>query len=109
MAFRICCTISYRKCSTSSRSAEQSFRQKKNRAAEPGFPLKPLAVGLLHDHLRADFGTVIEIDDVLIQEANAARGHGLPDRPPFRRAMQTVARIAAFVEKIERTGAKRIG
>src|SRR3569623_2165611 len=59
---------------------------------------------LVDDHQRAYLLAVVEIDDVLIGEADAARRHGLADRPRLRRSVQPVQRRA----DIERAGAERI-
>src|SRR3954467_11112921 len=99
----------------SSRSPDQSFRRQrkiKNRAARPGFFMLDVLVAetvpLSDDDLRADFGAVIKIDDVLVHEPDAARRHRLADREPFRRAMQAVARIATLIEQIHGTRAERV-
>src|SRR5690606_19445514 len=51
----------------------------------------------------------VEVDDVLVDEPHAARRHRLADRPPFRRAVDAVAGVAAVLVDIERAGAERVG
>src|SRR6185312_8626503 len=54
------------------------------------------------------FGPVVEIDDVLVHQPDAAGRDVVADRVPLGRAVQPVTGIAALVEQIERTGAERV-
>src|SRR5690606_37521180 len=52
--------------------------------------------------------TVIEVDDILVDEPHAAGRHRLPDRPPFRGTVDAVAGVLAVLEQIQRPRAKRV-
>ena len=51
----------------------------------------------------------VEVDDVLVDQAHAARRHRLADAPPFGRAMDAVAGVLAVLVDVERARAERIG
>src|SRR5262249_62216947 len=59
---------------------------------------------LLHDHRRAHPHALVEVDDIVIGEPEAARRHRLPDRLGLVRAVDAVERGA----EIERARAERI-
>src|SRR5690606_2950892 len=79
----------------------------------PGFSASATSVlprrfaSLFDDDLRPDLDAVVKVDDVLVDEADAARRHRPADRVPFRRTVQAVAGVAALVEQVERAGAER--
>jgi NAD(P)-dependent dehydrogenase (short-subunit alcohol dehydrogenase family) len=57
--------------------------------------------GVSHDNdLRAFRDSVIEINHVLIQHADAAGRYGLPDAPWFRRPVNPIERVPAIFEEI---------
>src|ERR1700759_202093 len=59
---------------------------------------------LAHHHLGADGNPVEQVDDVRIDEAEAARGHRLADGLRLVGAVDAIPRLA----EIERAGAERI-
>src|SRR5579862_7607076 len=60
---------------------------------EPAFPDRAPSVLLVDDDQRADLHAVVEVDDVVIGEPDAARRYGLPDRPRLRRSVDAVKRV----------------
>src|SRR5690606_3198512 len=61
-----------------------------------------------HNHAGADRHAGIEIEDVLIHQAHAARGDVGADRIGLGRAVQTIEGVGAVLIEIERTRTERI-
>ena len=68
-----------------------------------------LAVARQHDHLRPVRHAGIKVDDVLIDEPDAARRGVVPDRFPFRRAVDAIAIVAPVGPEVKRARAERVG
>src|SRR5690242_16186853 len=67
------------------------------------------AASPLHDrHMRADRNAIVEIDDVLVEQADAARRHRMPDALRLVGAVQAEIGVVAVAIEIERAGAERI-
>src|SRR5215218_6415242 len=62
----------------------------------------------LDEHRRPDRYPVIEVNHVLVQHADAARGGGLPDLPGLVGAVDAEEDIAAALVEVERARAERI-
>ena len=56
----------------------------------------------LDEHRRPDRHAVIEVNHVLVQHADAARGGGLPDLPGLVGAVDAEEDIAAALVEVER-------
>src|SRR5690606_31391033 len=61
-----------------------------------------------HDHLGAERHAVVEVDDVLVEEPDAAARYGAPDAARVRRAVQAIERLLLALVKIERACPERI-
>src|SRR5512135_694866 len=66
------------------------------------------ASALHYRHMGADRHAVVEIDDVLIEQADAAARDGLADSLRLGGAVQTEQRVMVVAVKIERARPKRI-
>ena len=62
-------------------------------------------LALHHRHMRADRDVVVEIDDVLIEQANAAARDGVTDALWLVGAMHAKISVAAVTVEMERAGA----
>ena len=63
----------------------------------------------LHDrHMRADRDAVVEINDVLVEQANAAAGNGLADGFRLGGAVQPEKGVVTVAVEIKGAGAERI-
>ena len=62
-----------------------------------------------HDHLRSRRHAVVEIDNVLVDQADAAGRDVGADQPGLDRAVQAEVGVGAAAVEIERAGAERVG
>src|SRR5438105_11684198 len=58
----------------------------------------------MHDDQGTHIDPIVEVDDVVVDEAYATGGHGLPDCPGLRRAVEAIEGTA----HIERARAQRV-
>src|SRR6476660_6541468 len=61
-----------------------------------------------HDDFRAERHARIEIDDVLVHHADAARRNSLADTVGLGGAVDAITCVLSVLEQIERAGAERI-
>ncbi len=90
------------------RLSRRKRRNGRKSSRTPGSPQATSSSSLNDRHMGADRHAVVEIDDVLIEQADAARGDGLADGLRLGGAVQAEERVVAVAIKIERAGAKRI-
>src|SRR6218665_194319 len=65
-----------------------------------------MPLGLPHHDGRSRGHALVEVDDVLVEQAHAARRHRLPDRTLVRVAVQAIERVLPILEDIEGAGAR---
>src|SRR6202453_609358 len=63
---------------------------------------------LNHDDLRSNRGAIVELDDVVVEQANAAAGNLLADRLRFDRAMKAEVGVLIAAVEVKRARAERI-
>src|SRR5436189_6352584 len=61
-----------------------------------------------HHDPRTDRRALVEVDDILVDHADAARGNAPADGPRFIRAMDTVERILVALPEVHGTRTERI-
>src|SRR4029077_10541858 len=66
-------------------------------------PLRAHGLSFLeHDDLRSDWGAVVKIDDVMIEQPNAAARHLLADRLRFDRAVKAEVGVPVAAIEVKR-------
>src|SRR6266446_1285866 len=61
-----------------------------------------------HDHFGSDGGAFIELNNVIVDHANAPGRNALADRPRLIRTMNAVEGVLASLPKVECPGAQRV-
>src|SRR3954464_263789 len=62
-----------------------------------------------HDDLRPRWNVLVEVDHILIDQADAAAGHVLPDAGGIVGPMNAGERVAPVLEQVERSRSEGVG